>query len=141
MKINQCVKQIAILLTVLISFQNCSIYRAKEATVDEATTFPGKVKIKTTSNENFKFDRLQKEDGKLYGIVKRTSKTAKEMKDRVVPESSANKFVKINLPDNFIEEIHLKNRTLSTVLGITGGLYIVVLLATGLAIYVILSAF
>ena len=47
-------------LIVLLLFQNCSIYRAKEATVDEATSFPGKVKIKTTSKETFKFERLMK---------------------------------------------------------------------------------
>ena len=141
MKIKQCVKQFAVLLTILVLFQNCSIYRAKEATIDEATTFPGKVKIKTTSNESYKFERLVKENGKIYGIARKNSNQAKKLIDKVLPESADNKFVKINLPDNFIEEIHLKNKTLSTVLEIIGVLYIVAIAAGGLALLLVLGAF
>jgi hypothetical protein len=141
MNINQGVKQFAILLSVLIFFQNCSIYRVKEATIDEATTFPGKVKIITTSNESYKFERLIKEDGKLYGIAKKNSKPVKKLIEKVLPDSADDKFVKINITDNFIDKIHLKNKTLSTGLGIIGVLYIVAIVASGLALLLVIGAF
>lgn len=141
MKINQRVKQFAALLTILVLFQNCSIYRAKESAIDEATSFPGKVKIKTSTNEAYKFERLMQEDGKIYGVAKKNSKAVKKLKDNVVPESLDNKFIKVNLPDNFIESIHLKNKALSTGLGVLGVLYIVALAAAGLYILLVLGAF
>lgn len=141
MNINRHVKQFAVLLTILVLFQNCSIYRAKEATIDEATTFPGKVKIKTTSNDSYKFERLIKEDGKIYGLAKRNSKSANKLMDKVLSESLENKFVIINLSDNFIETIHLKNKTLSTGLGVLGVVYIVAIAAGGIAILLVLGAF
>lgn len=134
-------KQYAALITILILFQNCSIYRAKEATIDEATTFPGKVKIKTTSNESYKFERLIKEDMKIYGVAKKNSKPAKKLMDNIALNSADSKYVKINLSDNFIEEIHLKNKTLSTGLGVLGVLYLVALAASALAILLVLGAY
>ena len=141
MKTNLDVKQVAVLLTLLLLFQNCSIYRAKESTTDEATTFPGKVKIITTTNESYKFERLVKEDGKIYGIARKNSKAVKKLMDNVVPESLENKFAKVNLPDNLIESIHLKNKALSTGLGVLGVLYIVVLAAAGMVLLLVLGAF
>ena len=141
MNIIQSVKQFAVILTILVLFQNCSIYRAKEATIDEATTFPGKVKIKTTSEETFKFERLIKEDGNIVGVAKKNSKAVKKLVNKVVPESADNKFVKINLDNNFIDAIHLKNKTLSTGLGVLGVLYVIALVGAGLAILLVVGAF
>jgi len=108
-------KLITLLLSVLL-FQSCKIYKAKPITSDEAIELHRNVIIKPTTNETYKFESLQKMDGKLYGIAKSNSTTAIKLKDNIVTSNLNSKFVKIVLPDNFNDKIYYKDyKTLSTV--------------------------
>jgi hypothetical protein len=101
---------IILLLSVLL-LQSCKVHQNKSMTSDEAIEFQRNVKIKTTTNETYKFESLQKEDGKLYGIAKSNSRTAKKLNDQIVKSDSNNEFVKILLPDDFIAEISQQDKT------------------------------
>jgi hypothetical protein len=101
---------IILLLSVLL-LQSCKVHQTKSMTSDEAIEFQRNVKIKTTTNETYKFESLQKEDGKLYGIAKSNSRTAKKLNDQIVKSDSNNEFVKILLPDDFIAEISQQDKT------------------------------
>jgi hypothetical protein len=100
-----------ILLLSILFFQSCKVHQTKTITSDEAIEFQRNVTIKTTTNETYKFESLQKEDGKLYGIAKSNSRTAKKLKDKIVKSDSNNKFVKILLPESFIAKIYPQDKT------------------------------
>ncbi|MGO4817626.1 hypothetical protein [Flavobacterium sp. W22_SRS_FP1] len=80
-------------------------------TSDEAIEFQRNIKIKTTTNETYKFESLQKEDGKLYGIAESNSRTAIKLKDKIIKSDPNNKLVKILFPDDFIAEISHQDKT------------------------------
>jgi hypothetical protein len=103
--------KLIILLLLVLLFQSCKVHQTKSITSDEAIEFQRNVKIKTTTNETYTFESLQKEDGKLYGIAKSNSRTAKKLKDKVIKSDSKNKFVKVILPDDFIAEIYSQDKT------------------------------
>jgi hypothetical protein len=100
-----------ILLLSILFFQSCKVHQTKTITSDEAIEFQRNVTIKTTTNETYKFESLQKEDSKLYGIAKSNSRTAKKLKDKIVKSDSNNKFVKILLPESFIAKIYPQDKT------------------------------
>jgi len=126
------------LILIMLLFQSCKVYKSKSITSDEAVEFQRNVKIKTTTNETYKFESLQKDDGKLYGIAKRNSRTAKKLKDKIVKTNSNSKFVKILLPDNFVDKIYYQDKTMSTVSSILNTMLLVASIAT-LALWVLIS--
>lgn len=132
-------KLITLILSVLL-FQSCKVYKSKPITSDEAVEFQRNVKIKTTTNETYKFESLQKEDGKLYGIAKSNSRTAKKLKDKIVKTNSNSKFVKILLPDNFVDKIYYQDKTMSTISSVLNTLMLAGSIAT-LALWVLISSF
>jgi uncharacterized protein YcfL len=101
---------IILLLSVLL-LQSCKVQQAQPLTTDQAVEFQREVEIKTVTNETYQFESLQKEDAKLYGIAKSNSRTAKKLKDKIIKTDSDGKFVKILLPDDFIDEIRNKDKT------------------------------
>ena len=113
-------KLITLLLSSALLFQSCKVYEGKTVTVDEALQFPGRVKIKTINNDTYKFENLKKEEGQLYGIAKKKSKTSKDLLDKIINENSNNKYVKILLTEELVQEIHLQNKTISTILTVIG---------------------
>ncbi|TDI79992.1 MAG: hypothetical protein E2O83_03655 [Bacteroidetes bacterium] len=108
-------KWIALTLSTLLVFQSCRVYHSKTVTVDEATLLSQHIKIKTTSNETYKFHRLLREDGKLYGITWRKGSTARKLSEQIVLFSAGKDKdeVKILLDENTIREYHLQNKTMS----------------------------
>jgi len=111
-------KWIAITLSTLMLLQSCRVYHARTATVDEAVLSTKKVLVKNLNDDSFKFDKLQKEDGQLYGIAKRRSSTAKLLNEQIVKSNLDTKYVKIHLPEKTIREYHLQNKTMSTLMTI-----------------------
>ena len=75
-------KKISIFLMFLITLQSCVVYHSKIATVDEAVRSDDKIKIITDSNDIYKLHKLKKEDGQIYGVVKKGSETAKKLSDQ-----------------------------------------------------------
>jgi hypothetical protein len=111
-------KLIAIALSALMLMQSCRLYHSKTATVDEAVFSQKRAEVKTNSNERFSFNYLIKDDDQLYGITKRKSTTAKKLIAQIKEDKSFNKMVGILLPEKDVKEIHLHNKTLSTILSI-----------------------
>ncbi len=111
-------KRIALLLIFLMTLQSCSVYYTKTVSVDEALLSDNKVKIITTSNDIYKFKKLQTEDDQIYGVAKKTSSTAKKFSNEIVSVDSDSKFVRISLEEITINEIHLKNKGASTAVSV-----------------------
>lgn len=111
-------KKISIFFMFLITLQSCVVYHSKTATVDEAIQSDDKIKVITDSNDIYKLHKLKKEDGQIYGVVKKGSETAKRLSDQGLIKYSDSKYETILLTENTINEIHLKNKTLSTVLSV-----------------------
>lgn len=129
-------KLMAIVLSVIFLLQSCKTYQSKSSTVEDAILSQKQVKVKTSENKSYQFKNVQLEDDQLIGIAKRKSKTAKELVTQIITENPNSKFVKILLPDNFVNEIHLGNNT-GKILGWgIGG--IVGILAGGLLLLVII---
>ena len=109
-KNNSNLKLIALGLSMVLLLHSCKAYQNKTVTKEDALLTSKGVEIKTFNNETYQFESLQKEDGKLYGIAKRKSETAKKLIDLIKVDNPSSKFVKIILPDDFVKEIHLQRK-------------------------------
>jgi hypothetical protein len=123
---------ITILISIILLLQSCSAYQSKSVSSEDAVLVSKKVKIKTASNQFYKFENLQKEEGLLIGVAKRKSKTAKTLMDKIISKDRSSKFVKILLPENFISEIHLESKTRSAIATIVGIVGLSLFIAVGL---------
>ncbi|CAN5327077.1 hypothetical protein BH23BAC2_BH23BAC2_11540 [soil metagenome] len=106
------------LFILIFLFQSCSIYRSKPASVERALEFNRKVKLTTENNQVFKFKALEKDGTDLVGIARANSKAAKQMAENIVEKNYKGKFVKIGIAEDSIEEIRLKNYTVSAIVPI-----------------------
>ena len=131
-------KFITIALTIVLSLQSCKAYQNKTVTLEDAVLVNQKVKVKTFNNDTYEFESLQKESGKLIGIATRKSDAAKKLKDLIIMDNPSNKFVKIDLSDNLVKEIHLQRK--GKALRIIGGTGLGILAGIGaLLLYFILA--
>lgn len=99
--IKQHFRTVARILSLLVFFQGCTVYRSVPVSLEQATQNESKVKVRTKRNDKLKFKRIGVEDGNYYGVKK-----------------SKGVIVKTPLDSNFIDSINEKNRTLSTILSI-----------------------
>ena len=106
-------KWIAISLSALMLTQSCSIYHGKTSSVEDAIASKRKVKAKTFDNVTYKFDRLIKEDGKLYGIAKKYSNTRMKLEKWIVNDAFGNNYVIISVPEKAIKGYYLKDQIVS----------------------------
>lgn len=92
------IKLIAFVLSVLILFQGCTVYKSTSISLEEAVQLKRKVQITTIDNQKIKFKRIVKRDGKYFGI-----KWLKEnTKDIMVFE-------------NDIKKLKIENKTMSVI--------------------------
>lgn len=107
-------KGIAYALSALMLLQSCVVYNKIPVSVDEAIATKKRVKVYTTENETYEFNKLVKEEGILYGI-KNIHGSNKEIESRlelaqyVKKIDQDNGLVKILLPFE-IKEVYTKNR-------------------------------
>lgn len=116
--IRKNLKKSAVILTVLVLMQSCSIYHSKTVSIDDAINFDDKVKIKSPDADVYKFEKITKVDGKIYGLAKKKSSTAKELNDQIIWKNSDEKNASILLTDKNISSVHLKNKSASTIVSI-----------------------
>lgn len=109
-----------LLLLCTLFLQSCRTYQSRVTTTEDAVLVAKRFKLKTTSNETYKFENLLKEDGNIIGVAKRNSKTAVALADKIITKDATSKYVKILLPEDFISEIHLENKTGSIIGSIFG---------------------
>ena len=101
-------KVIAQILSVLILLQGCTVYKSANVSLDDAYKSQTKVKVKTNDNRTLKFKRIAFEDGSYYGINE-------SYKDD--PFEQYNKeLIKTHIDVENIENIRIKNKTMSTIL-------------------------
>ena len=124
--IRKHLKLIALFFSFTFLLQSCKVYQTKTVTVDEAIQSSKRVKINTFRNDTYKFEELRKDDGKLYGITKKKSGTAKDLSFQGYEENANSKYVKILLPDTIVKEVYLQNKTMSTVISIAVPLLIII---------------
>ncbi len=66
-------KSIALVLSMLILFQGCTVYKSVPISLEQAVQNDSKVRIKINTNEKFKFNQIGMEDGNYYGVKIRNS--------------------------------------------------------------------
>jgi hypothetical protein len=85
---------LAIVFTVMLLLQSCTIYRDAPATLDEAVASKRNVRVQIKSGEKTNYKKVIKKEAQYYGIIRR---------DTVQIEATE------------VVRIQLKNRTLSTI--------------------------
>lgn len=120
MKAKKQIKSVALILTILVFFQSCSVYHHSTSTMDQAVQKQKKVMITRTDNSALYFKKIVLKDGNYYG-VKKVKDSSKE----------------IQLIEKDIKSIKSKNVVLSTILSIlipiviVGGISIIAASNTG----------
>lgn len=129
-------KFIALILVSIMTLPSCSIYYSNTATMDEAIQSDNKVKIITTTNDTYKFKKLQTEDDQIYGVIKKGSNKAEGLLDQGLLEDYDGKYGKILLSKDTIQDIHLKNKKASTAVNVAVPVVFVgVLVGVGVSAY------
>jgi len=110
----------ALLLTFLLLFQKCVVYKNTPITLEQAVRKESKVMVETKNEGNLKFNRIGIENGIYYGV--------KKAKGEIVNRA---------LNKDFIISIKEKDETLSTIGDIVVGsiLGAVILIGIALATY------
>lgn len=108
-------KNLSLLLVLLLLLQSCSVYHSP-TTVEKAVAADNKVKVISADQQKYKFKRLEEENGRLTGVTKPRSSTAEKLAG--MPAETEGRFLKVDLSEVTIEEIRLRNNTLSTIINI-----------------------
>ncbi len=111
--IKKQIKSVTLILSMLILLQGCTVYKSVSVTLEQAAKEENKVRLETTSGEKLKFKRIGIDNGEYYGV--------KKVKGNIV---------KVPLNSNYIKNVKLKDKTLSTILTIA--LPIAILVGAGL---------
>ncbi len=102
------------LLSLTIFTQSCVTYHSSTASIDESIQSNDKIKLASETEDNYEFHELQRENGNIYGITKRKSATADLLSAQIVEDTKDQKNVKILLRNDQLNNIHLQNKTMST---------------------------
>ena len=87
--------------------------------MEEAVASNNKVKLEVSNEEfPFKFKSIKVFDNEYYGLAKINSDTYKRLRDRKKLDSDNAKFTYVQLNDNELSDIHLKNKGASTALSV-----------------------
>ena len=104
-------KLIALLLSVTVLLQSCKSYSYKPTTINAAVNAPQyeTVKIKTDNKESYLFIKLLRENGELYGLAEKQSKTAKKLSEQTALISKYGyDYVKILLNEEQINKVYMR---------------------------------
>ncbi|HCE54861.1 MAG: hypothetical protein ACYCZ2_16450 [Lutibacter sp.] len=112
--IRKHLRLISLLLAFTFLQQSCSVYHSSTASIDEAIQSNVKIKLASETEDNYEFQELQRENGNIYGITKWKSVTADLLSAQIVEDTKDQKNVKILLRNDQLNNIHLQNKTMST---------------------------
>jgi len=84
-----------------------------------------KVKIDLNQDDTYKFERLYRFENDIYGLVRLNSDTYTRLSSRESKESEFKTLKYVQLYDNELDNLHLKNKTTSTLISV--GVPVVVL--------------
>jgi hypothetical protein len=91
----------AFLFLAIILLQGCVVYHKASVGLEEAVSAATRVKIKTVDDKKVKLKKVVLEEGRYYGI-----------------KNNRGELVRIPLDEKTISTLHLKNKTLSTIINI-----------------------
>jgi hypothetical protein len=94
-------KSVALILSMLILLQGCTAYKSVSISLEQAVKNESKVRVKTKSNEKFRFNRIGMDNGNYYGVKK-----------------SNGVIFKTPLDQTIVNSINEKDKTFSTILSI-----------------------
>lgn len=112
--IRKHLRSVSLFLAITFFIQSCSVYHSNTASIDEAIQSNDKIKLTSETEDNYEFQELQRENGNIYGITKRNSVTADLLSAQIVEDTKDQKNVKILLRNDQLNNIHLQNKTMST---------------------------
>jgi len=112
--IRKHLRLVSLFLAITFFIQSCRVYHSSTASIDEAVQSNNKIKLVSVSDDTYIFQELQRENGNIYGITKRNSPTAKLLSAQISEETKDQKNVKILLRNDQLNNIHLQNKTMST---------------------------
>jgi uncharacterized protein YpmB len=92
---------IAVLFLAILLLQGCVVYHNTSVGMEEAVSAATRVKIKAADDKKVKLKKVVLEDGQYYGI-----------------KNNRGELVRIPLDEKRISSVHLKNKTLSTIINI-----------------------
>ncbi len=110
-------KGLSLLLSALILFHGCTLYKSANVTLEEALQAETKVRIKTKDKKTLKFRKVLYANNQYYGTT--------QYKD---------KFVRVGIDEDNIDKIQVKDKGKSTLLNIGIPVVIIGILAIELAI-------
>jgi hypothetical protein len=84
-----------------------------------------KIKIGSTNDDSYIFMKLERENGNIYGITRKDSRSAKLLSSQITEDTKNNNQVKVLLTDEQLKNIRIKNKTMSTI--VTIGLPVIAL--------------
>lgn len=116
--IKRNIKWAAYILSFMILIQSCTVYHKYNSSVDEAIATENKVKLDVENNNPYKFQRLVRIDGEIFGLARHESNTFEFLSSRKTAPSEYQKSSFVQVYDNEINDIHLKNKTASTVISV-----------------------
>lgn len=96
--IRKLLKPVTLILSMLILFQGCTVYKSGYVTLDEAVRSETVVKV-YTNNKTQKFKRIEIENGRYFGV-----------------RNIYGKMVKLQIDKSMVEKVQLRDKTLSTAL-------------------------
>jgi len=114
--IKKQLKSVALILSVLILFQGCTVYKSASVSLEEASKSQTKVRVEKKNGEKVKYTRIVVlNDGNFYGV-----EPVKWMSNNILIE------------ENSIKKIQIKDKQTSTILTFAIPLVIIGVLAYSL---------
>lgn len=109
-KIKNQIKLIVSLFVLIILFQSCIAYKSISVTLEQSVKENVKTKIKTNDGKNIKFKYITSENDIYFGVNKKNGE-----------------LVKVELNENQIKKVRVKNKALSIFLNVLLGASVLIL--------------
>ena len=100
----------------LILLQSCTVYHSYNSSIDEAIESENKVKVNTANNDPYKFKKLVRIEDEVFGLVYSKSQSYKLLLSRKTIPTEQQTMFYVQLYDNELNDIHLKNKSASTII-------------------------
>ena len=101
-------KSVALILSMLILLQGCTVYKSANVTLEEAVKADTKVRVRTNDHQTLKFKNIEVENGIYYGLM-----------------NFKNRWVKTQINEDNIEKLQVKDKRLSSI--ITFGIPVIII--------------
>ncbi|MFH4967755.1 hypothetical protein V8G61_06065 [Gaetbulibacter sp. M240] len=108
-RLKKFIKSLAILFSILIFIQSCTVYKAAPSSLSQASKAHARSKVVNQEGEVSKFKFITEENGSFYGI-KRSKGT----------------LIKVKLNENHLKSIKTKDKTMSIMLTIVVSITVII---------------